>query len=301
MKKDREMTSYYEGNSKFILMLKKYFKLIFKILLFCSPLLLLIDCKMRMSDSTAKKEFEKDKIKYTIKNIVENNHTIHYVQTGNDSGPTLVFVHGSPGSWQDFKTYLKDPDLIKKYRLISIDRPGFGYSDYGTGLHLQDNGDIIGHALKTLYNNKPMYLIGHSYGGPAIALLAADYPEKINGIVVLAGALDPAIEPKEKWRKGFIHAPLKYLLPGAFRPSNQELWYLKTDLIPFQNKLKQITCDVYIMHAKNDMLVDPRNPAYMKKEMVNATFIKDTMFPEGNHFIPWNHYKDVKALLMLLQ
>jgi pimeloyl-ACP methyl ester carboxylesterase len=93
---------------------------------------------------------------------------------------------------------------------------------------------------------------------------------------------------------------LKYLLPGAFRPSNQELWYLKTDLMPFQNKLKQIRCGVYIMHAKNDMLVDPRNPAYMKKEMLNAKFIKDTMFLNGNHFIPWNHYQAVKALLLQL-
>jgi pimeloyl-ACP methyl ester carboxylesterase len=276
-------------------------KTIIKSVLLCTPLLLLIDCKMRLSDQSAKKEFNEANIPLSIQYKSYNKRLLHYLQTGNDSGSTLLFIHGSPGSWQDFKSYLKDNELRKKYRLISIDRPGFGYSEFGTGLHLQENGDFIAPLLNEIKNNKPVYLIGHSYGGPVVALLAADYPDKVKGIVILAGALDPNIEPKEKWRKHFIKAPLKYLLPGAFRPSNQELWYLKQDLVPFQSKLKQIKSEVYIHHAKNDMLVDPKNPAYMKHEMINAKMIQDTMYPDGNHFIPWNHFLQIKQVLLDLE
>jgi pimeloyl-ACP methyl ester carboxylesterase len=59
-----------------------------------------------------------------------DGHNLHYIETGNAQKPTLI-LHGSPGSWNAFKEYLQDTTLLKKYRMIAIDRPGFGYSDFG--------------------------------------------------------------------------------------------------------------------------------------------------------------------------
>jgi pimeloyl-ACP methyl ester carboxylesterase len=53
---------------------------------------------------------------------------IHYIETGNAQAQ-LCFIHGSPGSWNAFK--YSGHFIAEKYRMIAIDRPGFGYSDFG--------------------------------------------------------------------------------------------------------------------------------------------------------------------------
>ena len=67
--------------------------------------------------------------------------------------PTLLFVHGTPGSWDAFKAYLKNKELLQYYRIISIDRPGFGYSDFGNAMNLTEQTKIIAAWMDSIYNN----------------------------------------------------------------------------------------------------------------------------------------------------
>ena len=254
--------------------------------------------KFRTSDSKALKEFDTSGVSLSIKTIKVKDRTLHYVMTGNDTLPTIVFVHGSPGSWDAFKEYLKDKDLLKKYRMVSIDRPGFGYSDFGKSVTLQEESTIISPLFAAIKNNKPVYLVGHSLGGPMIVQLAADNPNTIAGLVILAGAIDVALEKPEKWRHVIMQFPLKYLIPGSLRPSNKELWYLKTDLIKLKPRFKEITCPVYILHGDKDPLVDYGNLAFGAKAFVNSSKIDTLTIQGANHFIPWMHYDVIKRVLI---
>ena len=254
--------------------------------------------KFRTSDSKALKEFDTSGVSLSIKTIKVKDRTLHYVMTGNDTLPTIVFVHGSPGSWDAFKEYLKDKDLLKKYRMVSIDRPGFGYSDFGKSVTLQEESTIISPLFAAIKNNKPVYLVGHSLGGPMIVQLAADNPNTIAGLVILAGAIDVALEKPEKWRHVIMQFPLKYLIPGSLRPSNKELWYLKTDLIKLKPRFKEITCPVYILHGDKDPLVDYGNLAFGAKAFVNSSKIDTLTIQGANHFIPWMHYDIIKKVLI---
>jgi pimeloyl-ACP methyl ester carboxylesterase len=254
---------------------------------------------MRTSDSDAISKFKESGVSLTAHDLSITGRHLHYLSVGVDTLPTILFIHGSPGSWDAFEAYLLDSALRRRFRMISIDRPGFGYSDYGTGLHLSLQCDLIASFIDSISTGHPLYLVGHSLGGSIVPVLAAMRPGAVSAIVVLAGAVDPAMEPREKWRKAFIHAPLRYLLPGAFKPSNDELWYFKEDVFSIKQKLPEIKCPVYIVHAVNDELVDVGNVAFMKKNMT-AALVRDTIFPAGNHFIPWNHKAYIiKALLEL--
>jgi pimeloyl-ACP methyl ester carboxylesterase len=254
----------------------------------------------RMSDATAKEKFKAKGVEVVMNTITVNHRNLHYVKTGNDSLPTIVFVHGTPGSWDAFENYLEDKDLLQKFRMIAIDRPGFGYSDFGKPLNLAQQSVIISPLLNYINNNKPVFLAGHSLGGPMIVKLAADNPGRIAALVLLAGSNDPAQETPEKWRPVLYKTPLTYLVPGAMRPSNEELWYLKKDLVYLKDDFPKITCPVYIVHGLKDNMVPPANVDYDKKMLVNASKIEELIFPDANHFIPWTRYQPIKDLLLKL-
>jgi len=256
----------------------------------------------RISDAVAIDSFKAKGVALQFRDLSINNHHIHYAVTGNDSLPTLVFIHGSPSSWNAFMRYMMDPDLLARFRMISIDRPGFGKSNFGDAVNLAEQSSLMMPVLKENKNGKPFYLAGHSLGGPAVIKMAADDPEDIAGIMLIAGSIDPALEPKEPWRKIIEKFPLNYLIPGALRPSNTELLHFKKDVIELANDFPKIKIPVCFIHGEKDVWVPPGNVDYGKKMLTNASKIEIKMLPGANHFIPWNRYDDIKAeLLKMLQ
>ena len=254
--------------------------------------------KMRFSDKQTKKYFEKTNTTFKDKTTIFSLHSVHYVETGDSEKPILLFIHGSPGSWNAFKEYLADTLLLKKYRMIAIDRPGFGYSDFNIAQNLSVQSQRISEFIKSIDNKKQVILVGHSLGGPVIAKLAVDHPDWYSRIVILSGSIDPKAENPEKWRKVIKAVPIRYLIPGALRPSNDELWWLKQDLIDLEPELKKITCDVTIIHGIKDVLVPYSNVAFMTKSFINAKSLDTIIIEKADHFIPWSHYEIVRDALL---
>jgi pimeloyl-ACP methyl ester carboxylesterase len=257
--------------------------------------------KMRISDKEAKQKFTEAGIvlQTPVKKI--DGFPLHYAQTGNDTFPTLLFVHGTPGSWDAFQSYLMNKELLQHYRIISIDRPGFGYSDFGNAMNLTEQTKIISSWMDSVYNNQPFIIIGHSLGGPLAIKLAAARPQYTKTIVILAGSQDPAAEKPEKWRPVLFKTPLNFLIPGALRPSNEELWYLKKDLKEMNGDYEKITCPVYILHGTKDILVPYSNVAYTQKMLTKTDSVFITSFEKENHFIVWTRKKEIVELLMKLK
>lgn len=256
--------------------------------------------KFRISDEAAKEKFSKTGVELVTEKYVVNDFDMHYAKTGNDSLPTLFFVHGSPGGWNAFEKYMQDQDLLSRYRMFSVDRPGFGYSRFGDAKNLDEQSMLIGPLVKLISNGKPVYAVGHSLGAPVIARLQIDYDDLFAGLVFLAGSVDPAKEKPEKWRLLFKNTPLKMLLPGAFKPSNDELWYLKSDLKSLDTEWDSITCPVWILHGDKDGFVPVENVEYAKKKLNKSSSVRVTILPGAGHFFLWNQYEEIKGVLMEL-
>ncbi len=281
--------------------IKKGLKMIFLLLLWAWLILAQFMMQHRIGDGYAKKLFAKNGVSLTTVTRPVFFRRMHYAQTGSDSLPTIVFIHGSPGSWSVFMRYMYDKDLLARFRMISIDRPGFGHSDFGHTMNLEKQSRLISSLLDSLSNGKPLYLAGHSLGGPLIVKLAADHPSLIKGLVIIAGSVDPAEEKKEYWRPVITYSPLRWLVPSAMRYSNEELWWLKKDLRRLADDFSKITCPVYIIHGDKDGLVPVGNAAYAKKMLVHAVHTGVTIIPGANHFIVWTRFEAVKKQLLALQ
>jgi len=254
----------------------------------------------RQSDAEAKKDFEKADVPLTTGTLRSASHHIHYALTGSPDLPTLYFIHGSPGSWDAFEEYMKDKELLRRFRMVSIDRPGFGQSNYGDPEHLAMQSALISPLFKMLDNHQPIYIAGHSLGGPLVLKLAADNPSFFSGLIIISGSIDPAEEEAERWRPVLFKTPLKYLVPGAMRPSNEELWYLKKDLVDLQKDLPTITIPVYFIHGARDTWVPPANVDYGKKMLTHARNIRTILIPGANHFIPWTKFAEIKSVFLTL-
>jgi pimeloyl-ACP methyl ester carboxylesterase len=256
--------------------------------------------KFRISDSKAKDEFEQKGLQISFHYTDVDGITMHYTKTGADTLPTLFFVHGSPGSWDAFKIYMMDTGLLSHFRIISVDRPGFGYSDFGTAYNLEDQSLLINKVIQKENNKRPVHLVGHSIGGPVIVHLAENHPEEFASLTILAGSISPYHEPKEYWRYLFMYSPLKLLMPGAFKPSNDEIIYFKKDLYHTDTMYAALHMPVTFIHGDKDKFVTIKNVEYGKKKLLHNPHVKIIIIPGASHFIPWEHFDIIKAHLLTL-
>ncbi len=256
---------------------------------------------MRTNPTDTKTYFNTAKTNYKDTVVVVDEIPIHYIETGNRNLPTLFFVHGSPGSWDAYKQYLTDSLLLRKFRMIAIDRPGFGYSNFREAENLSTQSRVLEKLIRKIKNNQPVFLIGHSMGGPVIAKMATERPKEYKALVILAGAVDPKAEKPEKWRYFIKSKPLRYLVPGALQPSNDELYWLKDDLKTMEPNLYKIVCEVVIIHGTLDDLVPYSNVAFLKQTLVNAKSVEVISIKGANHFIPWTHYDTIRNRLLELK
>ena len=223
---------------------------------------------------------------------------IYYAVAGNDSLPTLYFIHGSPGTWSAFIDYMYDSEMLSHYRMVGLDRPGFGYSTAAGALHLEEQSQIMLHMVTRLSKGKPVYIAGHSLGAPLALKMAAKGQNQVAGIALISASLDPSLEPKESWRSILNTIPFRFLLPGAFRPSNDELIYFKSDVVKLAEDFNNITCKVMLIHGEQDKWVPVANVDYAVKNLRKATAIEKIIIPGANHFIPFTEKEEIKTGLV---
>jgi len=268
---------------------------------FASLMILLDSCvQFRMSTKEIDQYFADKPAKGVTGSYYVGNQKINYLTVGSDTLPLAVFVHGSPGSLSAFIDFMGDPQLVEKVQVISVDRPGFGASNFGYAEpSIQKQAAELKPILQKHRHQRPVILIGHSLGGPVIARMAMDYPDLVDGLVFVAASIDPDLEPNE-WFRGPLATPfLKWLLPRSLRASNDEIYQLKPQLqqmIPMWSKVKANTI---VIQGSVDELVHPGNADFAKRMITNAPVkivLKDSM----NHFVPWSNPELIREAVLEL-
>lgn len=218
------------------------------------------------------------------------SRVINYVTAGDSTKPLVLFIHGSPGSLSAFIHFLKDSTLTERAFLITTDRPGFGHSNFGWGEgSLAKQSEALKPILARYKGSRPIILVGHSLGGPLIVKMAMDYPELVDGLIIVAGSVDPKLEPNETWFRAPLATPfLSWILPRSLRASNEEIYHLKPELQKLLPYWKDIRCPVIVIQGQKDSLVPKENVDFIRKMLVNAP-VEYVLVDEMDHFVPWSN------------
>lgn len=222
---------------------------------------------------------------------------IYGVQAGQKCAPAILFIHGAPGNWQAWGQYLADFELSNASFMMSVDRPGYGFS---TGEIQDDNIKkqarlITEAALQT--HKGPFLLVGHSYGGPIALQMAIDYPDAVSGIVMLAAAIDPDLHAS-RWYHRFAKSFLvRWAIPHDLKVANKEMVRLKTDLQKQSLSLSDVSTPMTFVQGAKDWLVPKENIRYGQQNLTNSPIAVIELKKEG-HFLPWNQYFLVKQTIL---
>lgn len=157
----------------------------------------------------------------------------HYLELGDrDAEVTLVLLHGASSNLREFEHSLV-PVFKDHYRLLLIDRPGYGYSE-----RLADawpsprvQADVLREMFGKLDVRRPV-LVGHSWSGSLVLAYALAYPNETRAVVSLGGATHPW-KSGVAWHIALSHQPLVGSLfthtlfyPAAISAADDALTYI---------------------------------------------------------------------------
>lgn len=240
----------------------------------------------------------------------KNNNRISYRYTQSQGNAILLFIHGTPGDWSALGHFLVDDDLAELAALrISIDRPDWGESISGSSQPIfsalsmaEQSAQLIPfiESLHEQYPQAPIFLVGHSYGASLSARLLMDKPENVQGVLLLAGPLDPSLAGR-RWYHHFADTILlKKILSDDLNKANVEMTSLQADLTAMLPYWQSINAPITVIQGTKDKLVPAENSHFIRGK-VGPDYLRLIDLNKQGHFIPWEHYalviKELRSLL----
>ncbi|HUT81678.1 MAG TPA: alpha/beta fold hydrolase [Candidatus Bathyarchaeia archaeon] len=113
-------------------------------------------------------------------------HKLRVILSDIESDYTIVLESGGGMSSEAYQEIQDTLAAQTKIRVMSYDRSGFGQSELGPDKFTAlDEVKTLKKCLKILGFKNKFILVGHSYGGLLVQLFTLQYPELVNGLVLI--------------------------------------------------------------------------------------------------------------------
>jgi pimeloyl-ACP methyl ester carboxylesterase len=225
-----------------------------------------------------------------------NGHELNVEFSGPENGPVVVLLHHGLGSTWAWKAQI--PALVAAgWRVIAYDRWGYGASCPRPQLSIpsfeEDVQDLLG-LLDCLELERPV-IVGHSDGGTIGLRFAADYPERLSALVVVAA--HAYVEPKMK--TGMRQVRQTYEQEPRFLGGLQRLHGEKTSAVfegwfhgwfrqenlewDMQPMLGRIACPTLVIQGEADEYATPQHAIDIAAAIRGAQLWLE---PGAGHMLP---------------
>ncbi len=236
---------------------------------------------------------------------------IYVIDKGAEDAPAVIFLHGFGGSTFTWRLTL-DAVADAGYRAIAFDRPPFGMSQRPASLDYAAPAaaDFTAHLMDVM-GIETATLVGHSAGGTVLAHFALNYPERVDKLVIVSGAVltgggaPPFVgsivgfPPITRWTQigvrifitperlsdilSTAYARSDFMRPAIALGYQLPLYTLDWDsgLVALvrdsarnavpQERLPEITANTLLLWGANDTWVPPADGAQLAEILPNAT------------------------------
>ncbi|MDB5143182.1 MAG: Pimeloyl-ACP methyl ester carboxylesterase [Mucilaginibacter sp.] len=258
-------------------------------------LILPIICVIALQQSSCNSNSKDSTVTQSPIKISDQGVNIAYSDTGKGD-TTLLFVHG----WGINRSYWSNQVnfFSKKYRVVTIDLPGFGESGknravWNTEAYGKDMDSVI-----TQLNLKNVVVVGHSMAGHIILQAAINEPVKVIGMVGVDNFKGVGHIETPEDKKGYAVAmnELKHHFKQfATQWFNQQLFYKTTaDTIKKRilNDITKADSVIAVAAIDDDGFDEAKKLAASKKKLylINSDYTStDTTGLKSNH-IPFKVY-----------
>lgn len=161
----------------------------------------------------------------------EDGHAVYYAEYGNKHGPTIVSVHGGPGSQSKAK-HAAVFDL-QRYRVVLFDQRGCGNSTpVGEVAHNTTDTTVADmERLRTTLGLERWFVAGSSWGSTVALVYAERHPERVAGLLLSAVLL--ADTDADGWAFGATGGA-RALFPDGVEEWRRQLAALRLDTLPVE-------------------------------------------------------------------
>ncbi len=250
------------------------------------------------------------------------------------AGRTVVFVHGNPGTAEDFAEIQRR--LSPKIRTIALDRPGYGWTDRPRAqMAPRAQARMLHDALKELGVVNPV-LVGFSFGGPVVTEWALEYPDEVAALVYLCAVADPvaghplqgpqarlvepllgkaiaygagpliapaAVEagyldaffPRPVDRDVVARGKVQFARPSTLLASAWDWKVLESELPKIAGHYKNLDLPVEALSANQDRIVGPSHIRYLEEHVPN---INVAHLDQAGHQVMTTHPNDVVLAIL---
>jgi len=167
-----------------------------------------------------------------------DGRSVGFMDYGPATGAPVIGCHGGPGSRME-PAAMAAPAAAAGFRLVGIDRPGYGHSTPKPGRSIADwvpDGLAVADALGI----DRFTAVGCSTGGAYALALAARAPERVRAVIACCALTDM------RWREG------KAMMTA---PATARLWSAADREAAMAIDAVAVRCPVVVLHGESDNIV----------------------------------------------
>lgn len=219
-----------------------------------------------------------------------NGRPVRYRESG--AGDPVVLVHGLSGSTLWWARNL--PALAERFRVLSVDLPGFGAMwRHRRDFVLPAAADWL-HDWLIAMSLDPVHLIGHSMGGHICLRLAADHPATVRRLVLAAPAAIPTGRSVAGYALPLLRAGrhmrpsfLPTLAFDALRSGPRMLLRATRQLLAedVRHHFASVRSPTLIIWGANDHLVPPDHGPILQAAIPDSRLI---ILPRAGHVVMYD-------------
>ena len=255
----------------------------------------------RTSDKKFLKKFTEERIDVKISYHGYEDKQIRLIHSYpmDKTKPTIFYVHGAPGSNDNYLKLMKNTELNTITNWVSVDRLGYGYSEIGkaeTSIAKQSKS-LLSVFEPYFEQSSFVLLLGWSYGGPIVSKMALDNPKPINHVIMLAPAIDPDSEKyffMGKFAQWFL---TRWLVPKPLRVAQDEKMVHVKELDSIKPNWKNLKVPVTNVHGNRDGIVPYENLDFVDQYFPKETTKSITLDGIG-HLFPISQPEVAKKIIL---